>query len=72
MVNAMRCKSCGSENVGNFTAEIAIHFRGLTNINKPHVFLFPALVICLHCGIAEFVASEEGLRLLTQSRAASA
>jgi len=68
----MRCKSCGSENAGEFTGEIAIHFRGLNNINKPHVFLFSALIVCLDCGIAEFVVSEEELRLLTKGRAASA
>jgi hypothetical protein len=68
----MRCKSCGSENVGNFTAEIAIHFSGLKNIDKPHVFVFPVIIVCLDCGIAEFTVSEKELRLLTKSRAAGA
>jgi hypothetical protein len=68
----MRCKSCGSEHVGNFPAEIAIHFSGLKNIDKPHVFIFPAIIVCLDCGIAEFTVSEKELRLLTESRAAGA
>jgi hypothetical protein len=33
----MPCKSCGSDNLGKFTGEIAIHFSGLKNINEPHV-----------------------------------
>ena len=68
----MRCKSCGSENAGNFTAEVAIHFSGLKNIDRPHVFVFPALMVCLDCGIAEFAVSEIELRLLSESRAAGA
>ena len=65
-------KSCGSENLGNFTAEIAIHFRGLKTIDKPHTFLFPALVVCLDCGMAEFLVSERELLKLTEGRGAKA
>jgi hypothetical protein len=69
---SMRCKSCGSENLENYTAEIAIHFRGLKNINKPHVFVFPVVGVCLDCGTAEFAIGEQELRKLKQGRAASA
>ena len=31
------CKSCGSLNQGKFTGEVAIHFPGLKNIDKPIV-----------------------------------
>jgi predicted nucleic-acid-binding Zn-ribbon protein len=68
----MHCKSCGSENLGKFTGEIAIHSSGLKNINKPHVFVFPELVVCLNCGFAEFAVQETELRLLTKGRAAGA
>jgi hypothetical protein len=68
----MPCKSCGSENLGKFTGEIAIHFRGLKNINEPHVWVFPELVVCLNCGFAEFAVSETELRRLVKSRAAGA
>lgn len=60
----MSCKSCGSASVGKFPAEIAIHFSGLKNLDKPHVWMFPTLVVCLNCGYAEFVIPEHQLRLL--------
>lgn len=68
----MRCKSCGSENVGNFTAEIAIHFQRLKNVFRPHVFVFPEVIVCLDCGFAGFVVSEDEKRKLNEGRAASA
>jgi len=68
----MRCKSCGSENLGNFTAEIVIHFPGLKNLDEPPVFVFPKLVVCRDCGVAEFAIPEDELRLLGKSRAAGA
>ena len=68
----MACKSCRSENLRKFTGEIAIHFRGLRNINKPHVWVFPELVVCLNCGFAEFAVPETELRLLTKGRVAGA
>jgi predicted nucleic-acid-binding Zn-ribbon protein len=68
----MPCKSCGSENLGKFTGEIAIHFSGLKNINEPHVWVFPALVVCLNCGFAEFAVPETELRLLAKRRVAGA
>jgi predicted nucleic-acid-binding Zn-ribbon protein len=68
----MPCKSCGSENLRKFTAEIAIHFSGLKNINEPHVWVVPELVVCLNCGFAEFAVPETELRRLAKGRAAGA
>jgi len=68
----MRCNSCGSENLSDFTAEIAIHFPRVKNVFRPHVFVFPALMVCLACGAAQFALSKEELSELTGSRAASA
>ena len=68
----MPCKLCGSENLGKFTGEIAIHFRGLKNINEPHVWVFPELVVCLNCGFAEFAVPESELHLLTKGGGAGA
>lgn len=68
----MRCKSCGSENLKGFNSELAIHFRGLENLNEPAVFIFPELIICRDCGFAEFVVPEDKLRLLTKGKAAGA
>jgi len=47
-----------------FTAEIGVHFPGLKNIDKPTVWVFPELVVCLYCGLAEFVILETELCLL--------
>ena len=47
------CKSCGSLNQGNFNGEVAIHFPGLKNIDKPIVWVFPKVTVCLDCGTAE-------------------
>ena len=68
----MPCKSCGSINLRKFTAEMGIHFPELKNIDKPVVWVFPELVVCLVCGTAEFAIPEEDLRQLAKGDAASA
>lgn len=68
----MPCKSCGSVDQSKFTGEIAIHFRGLKNIDKPVAWVFPELVVCLDCGTAEFVVPEAELRLLAKGDVAPA
>jgi hypothetical protein len=52
--------------------EIGIHFPGLKNIDKPVVWVFPELVVCLDCGTAEFAVPETELRLLAKGDAATA
>ena len=68
----MLCKSCGSINQSKFTAEMGIHVRGLKNIDKPVVWIFPELVVCLNCGTAQFVVPETELRQLARGDAAAA
>jgi hypothetical protein len=68
----MPCKSCGSVNQSKFSAEMAIHFPGLKNIDKPVVWVFPELVVCLDCGTAQFAVPEAELRQLAESDAAAA
>ena len=60
----MHCMSCGSENLGKFIGELAIHFSGLTNLDEPHVYVSPLLVVCLDCGVGQFAVPEAELRLL--------
>ena len=60
----MPCKVCGSANQRKFEAEIAIHFAGLEKLNKPAVFVFPKIVICMDCGTATFVMPHGELRRL--------
>src|SRR5215469_1260268 len=66
---SMFCKSCRSDSARRFPAEIAIHFPGLKNLDRPHVWLFPTLVICLNCGHAEFPIPKHELRLLKRGGA---
>ena len=67
----MTCKACGSDQQGKFTAEIAIHFPGLKDLGKPHVWVFPELFVCLKCGTAKFEMPEAQLRYLANSEAAA-
>jgi hypothetical protein len=67
----MACKSCGASNQRNFTGEIAIHFPGLNNIDKPAVFVFPEILFCPNCGYAEFAVPENQIRLLANGGAGS-
>jgi hypothetical protein len=67
----MPCKSCGSVNQSKFSAEMDIHFLGLNNIDKPVVWVFPEVVVCLDCGNAEFVVPEAELRQLAMGAAAA-
>ncbi len=68
----MPCKSCRSVNQSKFSGEIGIHFPGLKNIDKPVVWVFPEVAVCLDCGTAEFAVPEAELRLLAKGDAASA
>ncbi len=65
----MPCRSCGSRNQAEYGAEINIHLP--RDRNKTAVLLFPKLVVCLDCGIAEFTIPEAELRLLGERGAAS-
>jgi hypothetical protein len=69
---SMPCKSCGSVNQSKFTGEIGIHFPGLQNLDKPVVWVFPEIVVCLDCGTSEFAVPEVELRLLAKGDAAAA
>jgi hypothetical protein len=65
----MPCKFCGSPHQSEFGAEMGIHFPGLKNIDKPVVWVFPKVVVCLDCGTAEFAVPEAELRLLAKGEA---
>jgi hypothetical protein len=54
----MTCLSCRSVNQAELTAEMIIHFRGLGNVDKPGVWLFPNLTVCLDCGFSRFAVPE--------------
>jgi hypothetical protein len=68
----MTCKWCGSDKQRRFTAEVAIHSQGLEGLNKPIVWVFPELFLCLTCGKAEFKVPDKDLRTLVKDDSASA
>jgi hypothetical protein len=53
----------------NFPTEIAIHLK---DIGRPHVFVFPKILVCLKCGFTELVIEEDKLRLLTRDKTSAA
>jgi len=63
------CKSCGSNWQKRFTGEISIHFPGLKDVDKPTVWVFPDVLVCLNCGSAEFAVPEAELRVLVTGEA---
>ena len=67
----MPCKWCQSDAQTIFNGEIAIHFPGLQGLDKPIVWVFPKLAVCLDCGFAEFLVPESELRLLSEGTAAN-
>ena len=60
----MPCKACGSQGRAKFAAEVAVHIPGRNNHNKPHLFVFPEILVCWNCGNAEFTGPENELRAL--------
>jgi hypothetical protein len=62
----MSCKSCKSQNQRNLSAEVAIHFPGLKGLDKPIVWVFPKVLVCLDCRFTEFGIPETELRRLQE------
>ena len=66
----MSCLSCASGNQAEFGGEILIHFSGLENLDKPPVWVFPKLLVCLDCGFSRFMTPESELALLARGASA--
>jgi predicted nucleic-acid-binding Zn-ribbon protein len=66
------CKSCQSTNQSTFNGEIALHFPGLSGLDKPIVWVFPKLVVCLNCGFTEFSIPEAELQTLSHGHSHAA
>ena len=60
----MTCLSCQSAKQAELLAEILIHFPGLKNIDKPAVWLFPRLLVCLDCDASQFMVPEQQLAMI--------
>jgi hypothetical protein len=57
----MSCQRCGSSNQEELDSEMVIHFSGLKNLDKPGVWLFPKLLVCLDCGCSHLTVPEKEL-----------
>jgi hypothetical protein len=60
----MSCLLCASANQGEFGTEILVHFPGLKNLDKPPLWVFPKLSVCLDCGFSRFTTPERELAIL--------
>jgi hypothetical protein len=65
------CRACGSDKQAEFRAEIAVHFPGPGNLDKPHFLVFPQILVCLTCGNAGFNVPESQLQILANAMMAS-
>jgi hypothetical protein len=63
----MSCLLCGSGNQAELTAEMLIHFSGLKNLDKPGVWVFPKLLVCLDCGCSHFTVPEKELASISHT-----
>lgn len=46
---------------------MALHFPGLKGLDKPIVWVFPEVLVCLECGLAEFSIPETELGVLAKN-----
>jgi hypothetical protein len=67
----MPCRLCGSLNQRKFIGEMGIRSPGLKGLDKPIVWVFPKLIVCLNCGIAEFAVPKAELRDIAKDAAAA-
>ena len=66
------CKSCGSSRQAEFNGEICLHFPGgVESLDKPLVWMFPKVVVCLDCGLAQFNFPEAKLKPFQENLASS-
>ncbi len=65
---SITCPSCSSNNKRTLNGEIALHFGGgLRGLEKPIVWSFPKVLVCLDCGLAEFVLEDAPLKSLREN-----
>jgi hypothetical protein len=55
---------CRSSNQAEFPTEMLMHFAGRKNLDKPGVWLFPKLLVCLGCGFLQSTVPAPELALL--------
>src|SRR5215469_7697912 len=71
LASTMACLSCRSTNQTFFPAEINIHHPGMDGLDKPALWAFPSLLMCLDCGYTRFTLPDDQLRELTESESSA-
>jgi hypothetical protein len=65
---ARACQPCASLRKMAFLGEICLHFPGgLESLNKPLVWVYPQVVVCLDCRLAQFTLPEKELRVIQEN-----
>ena len=62
------CKSCLGVSLKTFNGEMAMHFPGRAGLDKPIVWVFSTVAVCLNCGFTEFVVPPRELRVLVEDK----
>lgn len=62
----MSCTRCLSLHQTELNSEINLHFRGLPTLGEPGIFVFPKVLVCLDCGLSEFVIETRELAQITE------
>ena len=67
------CQSCASPCKMEILGEICLHFPGgLESLDKPLVWAFPKVAVCLDCGLAQFTVPDAELRQIQENLERSA
>jgi hypothetical protein len=65
---ARPCHSCASSRKAEFLGEICMHFPGgLESLDKPLLWAYPKVVVCLDCGSVQFTLPEKELRVIQEN-----
>jgi len=64
----MSCSRCLSLHQTELNTEINLHVRGLPNLGEPGIFVFPRVLVCLDCGLSEFVIQKRELAQILEKK----
>jgi hypothetical protein len=67
----MSCQQCESSNEAELATEMIIHFSGLKNPDKPGVWVFSKLLVCLDCGRSRLKIPEKELAAVAKNTLAN-
>lgn len=66
MFAGVECR-CSLKNQHKLNAELGLHFPRLKGLDKPIVWAFPEVLVCLNCGFAVFALADAPLKELGQA-----